>query len=138
MFHGSTNSRIELASADDCAILVAVGKSELKWGAKPPAAAMLPDFPTTGGGTYREVCAWKELGVAAPIVGDAHSPIAFFVSRPIYSGKSATAFFHYSVASVRLPDGAILPPFFERERCSLEKQADGWHLAGCKLTGIEP
>lgn len=137
MSHGASNAHIERASADDCAILVAIGKSELKWGTKPPAAAMLPDFPIAGG-TYREDCAWKELGVAAPVIGDSHAPIAFFVSRPVYSGKRATAFFHYSVASVRLPDGAILPPFFERERCLLEKRADGWHLAGCKLTGIEP
>lgn len=99
---------------------------------------MLPEFPTTDGGTYREDCAWSDFGVAAPVTGDSRSPIAFFVSRPVYSGEHAAAFFHYSVASVRLPDGTMLPPFFETEQCVLEKTAAGWHLTGCKLTRIEP
>lgn len=135
---GHVAARIVMASADDCAIVVAIGKSELKWGENPPAAALLPDFPLPDGAIYREDCAWKQLGVAAPAIGNEQSRIAFFITRPDYSGSRATAFFHYSVASVRLPDGAVLPPFLERERCSLEKKPGGWHLVSCKLIGIAP
>ncbi|MGH6889236.1 MAG: hypothetical protein ACREHF_08580 [Rhizomicrobium sp.] len=130
--------RVERASADDCAILVAIGKSELKWGAKPPAAAFLPEFSMPGGGTYRQGCSWNELGVAPPTIGDSRSPMAFFITRPTYAGPRATAYFQYTVAALRLPDGSLLPPFLERERCSLEKRAGEWHLLSCKISRIGP
>ncbi|HEY3776587.1 MAG TPA: hypothetical protein VGL35_00870 [Rhizomicrobium sp.] len=129
-------SSIEQASADDCAIIVAIGKSELKWGKRAPSAAFLRDFELPGGGTYREECSWKYLGMAPPAIGDSRSSMAFFITRPVYSGKRAKAWFQYSVASLRRADGTLLPPFVERELCALEKRAEQWYLLGCKLTAI--
>jgi hypothetical protein len=134
----ASESGVERASTDDCAVLVAIGKSELKWGAKPPAAALLASFSMPSGAIYRQECSWRKLGVAAPVIGDSRAAMVFFVTRPTYAGRRATAYFQYAVAPVRLPDGSLLSPFLERELCSLEKQPAGWHLLGCRLTGMKP
>jgi hypothetical protein len=61
--------------------------------------------------------------------------MAFFITRPVYSGSTATAWFQYSVAAVMGADGQHIPPFVERELCTLEKRAGAWRLTGCKLAG---
>lgn len=124
------------ASADDCAVIVAIGKSELKWGAGAPRAAFLRDFVLPDRSTYREDCPWKELGVAEPTIGDAQSAAAFSITRPAYEGNRATAWFQYSVAELHEPSGTSIPPFLEREECTAQKGSAGWRLLGCRLAEL--
>ncbi|HTT83589.1 MAG TPA: hypothetical protein VMF67_08905 [Rhizomicrobium sp.] len=131
------NGLVEHASADDCAIIAEIGKTELHWSAtQPPKAAFYPTYATPGGGTYLEDCPWKNLGVAPPQTPTSGAPMGFFVTRPVYSNAGARAWFQYSVTAVTGADGKKIPPFVERDLCLLEKDADGWHVTRCKLTSI--
>jgi hypothetical protein len=128
---------IEHASADDCAIIAEIGKSELHWSAtNAPQASFYPGFQTPDGGTYLEDCPWKNLGLAEPQIGAPNSPMGFFITRPVYSGAGANAYYQYSVGPVAAPNGKKISPFVEQELCTLEKDANGWHLVRCKMTAI--
>jgi len=58
---------VERASADDCAIIIEVGKNKMNWGAAPPDYAYYREFDRDGGGTYLEDCSWRQFGVAEPL-----------------------------------------------------------------------
>jgi hypothetical protein len=133
----SIEAPVEHASAEDCAVIAAIGKSELHWSAtNAPNAHFYPKFETPDHRTYLEDCPWKKLGVAEPLIGKPGSPMGFFVTRPIYFDSGAKAWFQYNVAAVGTANGKNIPPFVERELCTLEKDADGWHLTRCKLSVI--
>jgi len=133
----ATEGPAQHASADDCAIIAEIGKSELHWNAaKAPEAYFYPRFETAGGAQYLEDCAWKKLGLADPMIGTPNSPIGFFITRPVYSPTGASAYFQYSVAAVSDSNGKKIAPYIEQELCTLEKDAGGWHLIRCKLTAI--
>jgi hypothetical protein len=130
-------ARVERASTDDCAIIAEIGKSELHWsGAVAPQAPIYLTFNTPDGGSYVEDCPWGKLHLATPTIGTPDSAMGFFISRPVFSATGASAYFQYSVAPIATADGKKIPPFLERELCTLEKEADRWHLTGCKLTSI--
>ena len=133
----TARSAVEHASADDCAIIAEIGKSELHWSVtNAPQASFYASFETPGGGSYLEDCEWEKLGLAPPLIGTPNSPMGFFITRPAYSATGASAYFQYSVAPVSAPDGSKLSPFIEQELCTLEKHAEGWHLVRCKMTAI--
>ena len=133
----TARSAVEHASADDCAIIAEIGKSELHWSVtNAPQASFYASFETPGGGSYLEDCEWEKLGLAPPLIGTPNSPMRFFITRPAYSATGASAYFQYSVAPVSAPDGSKLSPFIEQELCTLEKHAEGWHLVRCKMTAI--
>jgi hypothetical protein len=133
----AAQASVEHASPDDCAIIAEIGKSELHWSAaNAPNALFYPKFETPGRRIYLQDCPWKKLGLAEPRIGTSDSPMGFFITRPIYSGTSAKASFQYSVASVAAAGGKRIPPFAERDLCTLEKDAAGWHLIRCKLMGV--
>lgn len=46
---------VERASADDCAIIVAVGRNRMNWGTAPPDYAYYREFDRDGGGTYLNI-----------------------------------------------------------------------------------
>jgi hypothetical protein len=128
---------VQHASADDCAIIAEIGKSELHWNAaNAPEAYFYPRLGTAGGALYLEDCIWKKLGLADPMIGTPNSPIGFFITRPVYTATGASAYFQYSVATVSAPNGKAIAPYVEEELCTLEKDAVGWHLIRCKLMAI--
>lgn len=128
---------VEHASADDCAIIAAIGEKELHWDAvNAPSAVFYQTFDLPKGGSYLEDCPWQKLGLAAPQIGTPGAALGFFISRPIYSGNRAEASYQYSAAAIRGADGRTIPPFAEREICTLERTANGWQLLRCELTSI--
>lgn len=125
---------VEHASADDCAVIAAIGAKELHWdAANAPSAALYPSFDRAEGGSYLEDCPWQKLGLAAPQIGTSSSPLGFFITRPVYSGSRAKASYEYSAAAIRSAGGSTIPPFVERENCTLVKDAGGWRLISCDL-----
>lgn len=133
------------ASADDCAIIVEIGKAKMEWGNKAPIPDFFPTFDNEGGETYIEDCVWKDFGVADPVIGTPNSPQAFYISRPEYSGTNATAELNqavrpaprpYGSGAVPGPDGSSVAPFMERDRCTLEKVAGRWRIVACKMLAI--
>jgi hypothetical protein len=113
-------------------MFVEVGKNQLNWGATPPDFAFYSEFDRDGGGTYVEDCPWKELGVADPLSPSQQIEKDFFITRPAYTGDEATVRLQYSISG-RIVDGKKTPPFIRRDRCTLEKKDDHWHLVVCKL-----
>jgi hypothetical protein len=73
---------VERASAEDCAIIVEIGKAKMNWGATPPEFAFYPEFDGAEVGTYLEDCPWKDLGVADPLIGTPTSEKAFLSHVP--------------------------------------------------------
>ena len=123
---------VERASADDCAILIEVGKHEMNWGTTAPDFAFYSEFDRVGGGTYLEDCPWRALGVAEPLTKAQQPEKAFFITRPAYSGTDATVDLEYSISG-RIVDGKRMPPFLMAKKCTLQKSDDQWHLVGCQM-----
>jgi hypothetical protein len=126
---------LKRASADDCVIIVEIGKSAMGWGATAPDYAFYPEFAREGGGTYLEECPWKQLGVAEPLTKAQQPKKGFFITRPRYEGAKATAELEVYISGPVI-DGKQMPPFLSLEICSLEKQRDRWQLLECKLKVI--
>jgi hypothetical protein len=121
------------ASAEDCEIIVEVGKAKLNWGTAAPVYAFFPEFDLPGGRVYREDCHWKELGLAEPVIGSPSSQKGFFISRPAYSGTRATVELEMTV---RPPEGQRIGAFIEADICTLEKRVGHWRLMECRLKFI--
>jgi hypothetical protein len=128
--------RITHASADDCAIIVEIGKAKMRWGDKAPNSDFFPTFDNEGGGIYVEDCVWKDFGVADPVIGTPNSLQGFFISRPEYSGTKATTEFDQVVRPVPGLDGSSVAPFMEKDRCTLEKIGGRWRIVECKMLAI--
>ncbi len=61
---------VEHASPDDCAIIAAVGRSELPWDATTaPTASFYVTFKTPGHETYLEDCRIHRIAATAKIAG---------------------------------------------------------------------
>ena len=123
---------VERASADDCAILVEVGKNQMNWGVVAPDFAFYPEFDRAGGGTYLQDCPWKALGVAEPLRPSQQPERSFFITRPAYKGEEATVSLQYSISG-KIVDGRRTPPFIRRSKCTLEKKGDRWQITICEL-----
>jgi hypothetical protein len=123
---------VERASADDCAIIVAVGKNRMNWGAAPPNYAYYREFDSDGGGTYLEDCSWQQLGVAEPLTKVQQPEKGFSITRPRYTGASATVELQIFI-SEQIVDGKRTPPFISVETCSLERQGGRWQFRECNL-----
>jgi hypothetical protein len=122
------------ASADDCAVIVEVGKHALDWGAKPPRYDFFPEIPLDGGGTFVEDCPWAKLGVAAPIIGSPKSSTGFAIFRPVYdaSGSRATMLLSTSMRVI----GSDRPPFLEMQACIVAKTEGVWRFVKCQTSAI--
>jgi hypothetical protein len=106
---------VERASAEDCALIVEIGKAKMNWGATPPEFAFYPEFDGAEGGTCLEDCPWKDLGVADPLIGTPTSEKAFFISRPVYSGMHASVDIEKSISPNQRIDGKRIAPFILRD-----------------------
>ena len=127
---------VERASADDCAIIVELGRKKLNWGAAPPKAAFYAEWPREGGGTYLEACPWKALGVAEPVAPAQNRNSSFWIKRPVYQGRTATAATAVYEYAIQPPDGSNRSPFVQRQTCSFAKDGQGWLLMECKTDFI--
>lgn len=127
----SDKSVVEHASAEDCEIIVEVGKAELNWGKNSYDTRFYPDWDRPRGGKYTEDCPWKKLGVA-PIFVDTKNRSSAYITRPIYAGDNATVEF-----GSRVESGTQIPPFLSLEKCKLHRNSWGhWHLVACELSMI--
>ena len=61
----TTRQPVVHASAEDCAVIVEVGRHALGWGTAEPLATYL-DADGDNGTVFREVCQWRKLGVPTP------------------------------------------------------------------------
>lgn len=118
------------ASADDCEVIVAVGKSKLNWGAAPPAQAFFPESNRQDGSPWVADCAWKKFGVADPVIGTPDSPSGFSLSPPVYDGDTASVDFQTFVAP---PKGQHYAPFMSIDTCKMERRFRHWRLIECSL-----
>jgi len=123
---------VERASADDCAIIIEVGKNKMNWGAAPPDYAYYREFDRDGGGTYLEDCSWRQFGVAEPLTRAQQPVKAFSITRPRYTGASATVDLQIFISG-QIVAGKRTPPFISVEICDLEKHGDRWQFRKCKL-----
>jgi hypothetical protein len=120
---------VERASADDCAIFVEIGKTQLNWRAAPPNMDFFPVWDRDGGGTYLEECPWTDLGVAEPTIGSPKSERSFFITRPKYVGRRATVVYAIALGG----PGHI---FRSDHECKLEKRRGVWRVVTCELLAI--
>ena len=130
----ATAPKVELASPSDCAILVAVGRSEVAWGTAGPNQPFVDEGPLPDGTIYRQACDWKGLGVGAPriVVAWQVGP-SFAVDKPTYANGGRTARVDVSFISWAGPGTA---PFVSIRNCTLRKAVDRWRLLQCKPGAI--
>ena len=124
---------IERTSADDCAIIVEIGKAEMNWGMTAPSYAFYPAFNVPGGGIYLEDCPWKKLGVAEPVIGTSASAHGFFITRPVYTGDRASSTIQESISPPPEINGRKISPFVAQKNCTLKKQGGRWRLIECSM-----
>jgi len=120
------------ASADDCAVMVEVGRHALDWGAKAPAYDLFADTPIDGGGTYLADCAWTKLGLAPPTAGSPASTKGFAFFRPTYDAGRT----HASVELQTTMRAASMPPYLSVQVCSAAKTGGRWTFTGCRTTAV--
>lgn len=111
----------QASPADDCAVIVAIGRAELGWSDRSP-----PDHDYFAEG--HAACDWRSLGVTPPLTGGPSSQRGFAISRPSYDGARATATLSLSVRA----RGQVLAPFSVRKRCELTRGGTGWVLLACR------
>jgi hypothetical protein len=126
------------ASADDCAIIVAIGKAELGWGADSSSDwPFFPDYDLPGGGSYVEDCPWRTLGVAPPTIGSPASMRGAAIARPAYGSDRVTATADITTTiSEQDASGRPLPPFIQDRVCKLERRGTTWMLLSCDTTAM--
>jgi hypothetical protein len=120
---------VERASADDCAVIVAIGRAELGWSDRsPPDPDFFGEYDRPGGGTYMQACDWRRFGVLAPRVGGPPSQRGFSISRPNYAGGKATATLDVFVRA----QNQTLAPFRMQKHCEVTRRGRAWVLVACR------
>jgi hypothetical protein len=121
--------KIEMASPTDCAVLVAIGKSQAGWGQDGPDQPFVDEGPLQDGTVYRQACDWPALGVGAPtILKPGQTGPRFAIDKPVYSKNGAVAEADINFVSWA---GGNSPPFISIQHCTLRKRAKGWRLVKC-------
>jgi hypothetical protein len=131
---GEPEPQAVLASSDDCAIVVAVGRAEVAWGPKGPNQPFVESGPLPDGRSYRQACDWTTLGVGAPsLVTSGQLGPRFAVDRPTYSRdrKAARADLTFVVWS-----GPGAAPFVSVRHCRLRAVRGVWRLLRCEAGPI--
>ena len=124
---------VEHASADDCAIIVAIGRAQLGWNERtPPSQDFYPEWDSEKGGTYIQDCPWRDHGVAPPHIGGNASAASFSIARPRYDRARSTATAELTVAL----SAEGRPPFVSAEQCTARRQGRRWVVVGCRQTAI--
>jgi hypothetical protein len=130
--------KLERASAEDCAVILAIGRAQLAWSAtRPPAFAFFPELEQDGGGRYVESCPWKAMGAAPPTLGDQQSGNGFWISRPVYDRGRAGASADLTRSITPMDNqGEPMRGFLETRACTLEKRAGRWRLLDCRTVAL--
>jgi hypothetical protein len=79
------------ASAEDCVLIVEVGKIEHVLSSRGEKEPLVIDIEEPGQPTYREDCPWRRLGVAPPIPATDRSATAVKIVQPDYGPDRLTA-----------------------------------------------
>jgi hypothetical protein len=117
-------------SAQDCAVIAAVGEIKLKWHEQSPEMPMYAK-------SYGVDCDWPGLGIKhfdIPVLGPGpyYPGVRFSFSKPVYSPDG-------SEASVTYTSGGNAGPsryFYSLSYCTVKNTGGGWQSAGCKAGPI--
>jgi hypothetical protein len=126
---GAGGPKVEYASADDCQIIVAIGRSEAAWGPNGPNQPFVAEGPLADGTIYRQACDWRALGVGAAVTPSPGQVGArFAIEKPTYKqhGKVAEAAANFVVWA-----GPGSTPFLSVRYCKLRKESGDWRLLRC-------
>lgn len=133
VFAAELKPLVEHASADDCAIVVAIGRAKLGWNERtPPAQDFFPEWDSEKGGTYIQDCAWQDHGLAPPHIGGKASTAGFSIARPRYDTTRATATAELTV-SLKAEGHA---PFISVEHCTARREGRRWVFVDCSQVAI--
>jgi len=114
------------ASAQDCAVIAAVGEDRLKWHKRSPEMPMFAQ-------SYGVDCDWKAMGIKdlniPPLGPGPYYPgVRFSFSKPVYSPDGLQATVTYTIGG----NGGPASYFFSMSYCKAEKVDGQWQSAGCK------
>ena len=114
------------ASAEDCAVIAAIGEEKMQWHQTRPDMAMYAK-------SYGADCDWKALGIKhfdIPALGPGpyYAGVRFSFSQPSYSADKLEATLTYSVGG----NGGPTQYFYSLSYCAAKKTNGAWHPAGCK------
>jgi hypothetical protein len=127
---GGSEPKIEIASPIDCAVVVAIGKSQVAWGQRGPNQPFIDEGPLLDGTVYRQICDWRSLGVGAPtILKPGQTGPRFAIEKPIYSQNGTIAEADLNLASWNGPGTA---PFASIQHCTIKKKGGAWRLLKCE------
>lgn len=120
------DTTVQEASADDCAIVVEIGKSQAAWGPNGPNQPFFIEGQQKDGSTYRQQCPWNALGVGAPTPATPGN--GFAIDKPVYGDDGATAEADVNFVAWAGPGTA---PFISVRHCELRKRKGQWRLKKC-------
>jgi hypothetical protein len=116
-------------SAEDCAVIAAVGKAKLGWGAQVPEYQLSRD-------SFGQDCDWARLGIVGPSVAAASDSPYFQGLRVSFSrasyGPESLASIDYGVGGNAAPSNYFAAGY----RCTLIRKASRWELVACKMRYI--
>mgnify|MGYP000031662677 FL=1 len=118
------------ASADDCAIIVAIRKAQAAWGLKGPNRPFVVEGQGPDGIIYRQDCDWAASGVGPPVVQKLGEPgPRFAIGRPVYGVGRKTAEADISFVAWA---GRGTVPFMSAEHCTLKRSRGAWRVVKCE------
>ena len=118
------------ASAEDCAVIAAVGEDRLKW------REQLPDMDMFAK-SYGVDCDFKALGIKdfkIPALGPGpyYSGVRFSFSRPAYSADGLQATIDYNMGG----NGGPTEYFYTGYKCTAQKRGQRWQSVACTMQFI--
>jgi hypothetical protein len=118
------------ASAEDCAVIAAVGEDRLKW------RAQLPDMDMFAK-SYGVDCDFRVLGIKdfkIPALGPGpyYSGVRFSFSHPTYSADGLKATIDYNIGG----NGGPTSYFYSGYKCTAEKRQGRWQSVACQMQFI--
>ena len=117
------------ASAEDCAVIAAVGKARLGWGAHAPEYLL-------GRNSFGQDCDWAHLGIVGPSVAAASDSPFYQGLRSSFSrvsyGPDGQASIDYGVGGNAGPSNYFAAGY----SCTLSRKAGPWQLIACKMRYI--
>lgn len=113
------------ASAEDCAVLAAVGDVTLKWREQSPGDPMLA-------GTFGENCDWQAMAIKPfaipPRPGRYYEGVRFAFSMPVYSADGLSADVTFSLNG----SASAKRYFYSLSYCTAYKTDGRWQSAHCR------
>jgi hypothetical protein len=117
------------ASAEDCAVIAAIGKAKLGWGAHAPENLL-------SRGSFGQDCDWARQGIVGPSVAPASDSPYYQGLRSSFSrvsyGPGGLASIDYGVGGNAGPSNYFSAGY----RCTLSRKAGRWELIECKMRYI--